>query len=62
MVAKIKDKIMSKHWQLVLYMQVQNLRQRLLIVREYIEEFYKVNLRESYVENSFEKISRYING
>ena len=41
---------------------MQNLRQRLLIVREYIEEFYKVNTKASYIEDSFEKGASYING
>jgi hypothetical protein len=31
-------------------------------VREYTEEFYKVNLRAGYVEDSSEKTVRYING
>ena len=30
--------------------------------REYIEEFYKVNLRAGYVEESVEKTPRYIDG
>ena len=34
----------------------------MLTVREYIEEFYKVNLREGYVEESAEKAARYVNG
>lgn len=31
-------------------------------MREYIEEFYKVNLRAGYVEDTLEKLARYING
>ena len=34
----------------------------MLIVREYIEEFYKVNLRAVYVEESVKKAARYVNG
>ena len=34
----------------------------MLTVREYTEEFYKVNLRDGYVEESTEKASRYVNG
>ena len=34
----------------------------MLIVREYTEEFYKVNLRAGYVEESTEKAARYVNG
>ena len=31
-------------------------------MREYIEEFYKVNLRVGYAEESTEKATRYVNG
>ena len=34
----------------------------MLTVRENTEEFYKVNLRVVYVEESAEKVSRYVNG
>jgi hypothetical protein len=32
-----------------------------MYVREYIEEFYKVNIREGYVKDTPEKFVRYIN-
>ena len=41
---------------------MQNLRHRLLTIREYTEEVYKVNLRVVYVEESIEKVVRYVNG
>ena len=31
-------------------------------VREYTEEFYKVNIRASYVQDIVEKVARYMNG
>ena len=31
-------------------------------MREYTEDFYKVNLRVGYVEESIEKDARYVNG
>ena len=34
----------------------------MLTVREYNKEFYKVNLRAGYVEESAEKANRYVNG
>ena len=58
----MRAKFSPKDYQLTLYSQMQNLRQRLLTVREYTEEFYKVNLRAGYVEESAEKIARYLNG
>jgi len=33
-----------------------------MTVREYTEEFYKVNLRAGYIEDTPEKTARYING
>ena len=33
-----------------------------LTIKEYIEEFYKVNLREEYVEDNPERVAKYING
>ena len=62
MVAKMRDKFLPKYYQLILYRQMQNLIQILLTLREYIEEFYKVNLREGYVEELAEKVARYVNG
>ena len=62
MVAKMRAKFLPKDYQLILYRQMQNLRQRLLTVREYTEEFYKVNLREGYVEELEEMAAKYFNG
>ena len=62
MVENMRDKFFPKYYQLILYREVQNLRQILLMVREYTEEFYKVNLRAGYVEESTEKAARYVNG
>ena len=33
-----------------------------MAVREYIEEFYKVNIRSGHMEDTLEKVARYING
>ena len=62
MVAKMRAKFLPKYYELILYRQVHNLRQILLTVREYTKEFYKVNLRDGYVEESAEKAARYVNG
>ena len=62
MVAKMRGRFLPKDYQLSLYRKMQNLRQRGLIVREYTEEFYKVNLRAGYIEDTSEKTTRYING
>ena len=62
MVAKMRANFLPKYYRLIMYRQVQNLRKMLLIMREYTEEFYKVNLRVVYVEESAEKDSIYVNG
>ena len=62
MIAKMRAKFLPKYYQLIQYRQVHNIRKRLLTVTEYTEEFYKVNLRVGYVEESTEKDDRYVNG
>lgn len=62
MIVKMKGKFLPKYYQLSLYRHVHNLKQRLLAVKEYTEEFYKVNLRADYLENTLKKTTRYING
>ena len=62
MVKKMRANFFPKDYQLIMYRQVQNLRKILLTVREYTEEFYRVNLRDGYVEESVKKASRYVNG
>ena len=62
MVEKMRAKFFPKYYQLSLYRQVHNLSQRLLMVREYTKEFYKVNLRAGYAKESAEKDTRYVNG
>jgi hypothetical protein len=41
MVAKLKDKFIPKDYQINLFRKLQNLRQKGMTVKEYIEEFYK---------------------
>eukprot|EP00253_Pinus_taeda_P021340 PITA_21340 len=62
MVTRMKSKFLPKDYQIALYRQVQNLRQRMTTVKEYTEEFYKVNLRSGYVEDTPEKTTRFVNG
>ena len=62
MITNMKGKFLPKYYQLSIYRQVNNHKQRLLKVREYMEEFYRVNLRAGYVEDTPEKTTKYING
>jgi hypothetical protein len=45
MVAKMKEKFIPKDYQITLFRRMQNLRQKLMSVKEYTEEFYKINIR-----------------
>ena len=38
------------------------MKKRIITVKEYTEEFYKINLREGYIEDTIEKVARYLNG
>ena len=31
-------------------------------VKDYIEEFYRLDIRSGYVDNEIEKVARYLNG
>ena len=45
MLAKLIGKFLPSDYQLSLFIQMQNLRQRSMTVKEYTEEFYKVSIR-----------------
>jgi hypothetical protein len=62
MVAKMKAKFIPKDYQITLFRRMQNLRQKLMSVKEYTEEFYKINIRAGHRESDDEKVSRYMNG
>eukprot|EP00253_Pinus_taeda_P022992 PITA_22992 len=62
MVDKLKGRFLPRDYQIALHRQVQNLRQRGLMVKEYTEEFYRVNLRARYTEDTAERTTRYVNG
>eukprot|EP00253_Pinus_taeda_P005748 PITA_05748 len=62
MVAKLKGRFLPKDYQVELCRRVQNLRQKGMTVKEYTEEFYRVNLRAGYTDETPEKTARYVNG
>lgn len=62
MVEKLRGKFFPSDYQLSLFRQMQNLRQRSLTVKEYKEEFYKVSIRVRQIQDTYEKVARYING
>jgi hypothetical protein len=62
MVAKMKAKFIPRDYQINLFRRMQNLRQKGMIVKEYIEEFYKLNIRAIHHESDDKKVARYMNG
>jgi hypothetical protein len=62
MIAKLKVKFIPRDYQITLFRRMQNLRQKLMTVKEYTEEFYKLNIRAGHRESDDEKVSRYMNG
>ena len=62
MVAKMKAKFISRDDQITLFRRMHNLRQNLMSVKEYTEEFYRINIRAGHRESDDEKVARYMNG
>jgi hypothetical protein len=62
MIAKMKAKFIPKDYQITLFRRMQNLRQKLMTVKEYTKEFYRLNIRAGHRESNDEKVARYMNG
>jgi hypothetical protein len=62
MIAKMKEKFIPRDYQITLFRRIENLRQKLMIVKEHTEEFYKLNIRVGHRESDDEKVARYLNG
>jgi hypothetical protein len=58
----MKAKFKHKDYQITLFRRMQNLRQKMMTMKEYIEEFYKINIRAGHRESNDEKVARYMNG
>jgi hypothetical protein len=55
MIAKMKVKFITRDYQITLFQRMQNLRQKLMTVKEYTEEFYMLNIRAGHrVSNIFD--------
>ena len=59
---KVKKKILLVDYQVSLLREMQNLRQRDMTVKEYTEEFYRLDIKSGHVDDDVEKSARYING
>jgi hypothetical protein len=62
MIVKMKEKFIPMDYHISLFRRMQNLRQKLMTVKEYTEEFYRLNIRVGHRESDDEKVSRYMNG
>jgi hypothetical protein len=62
MIEKMKAKFIPRDYQITLFRRMQNLRQKLMTVKEYTEEFYRLNIRAGHRESDDEKVARYLNG
>jgi hypothetical protein len=58
----MKAKFIPKDDQITLFQEMQNLRQKLMSVKEYTKEFYKINIRGGHQESNDEMVSKYMNG
>jgi hypothetical protein len=62
MIVKMKEKFIPRDYQITLFRRMKNLRQKLMTVKEYIEELYRLNIRAGHRESDDEKVARYLNG
>ena len=62
MVAKLKAKFIPKDYNINLFRKLQNLRLKGMTVKEYLEEFYRLNIKIGQRERDEEKVAKYING
>jgi hypothetical protein len=62
MIANMKAKFIPRDYQITLFRRMQNPRQKLMTVKEYTKEFYKLNIRVGHQESNDEKVARYMNG
>lgn len=61
MIAKIKKKFLHVDYQLI-EKNVEFEIKKDMNVKEYIEEFYKLDIRSRHVDDEVEKVARYLNG
>lgn len=62
MVKKVKNKFLPTDYQIILLIKMQNLRQKDMIVKEYTEELYRLDIKLGHADDNVEKFARYLNG
>ncbi len=58
----VKRKFLLTDFQVSLLRKMQNLRQKDMTVKKYIEEFYILDIGSRHVDDEVEKVGRYLNG
>lgn len=61
MVKNLKKKFLPVDYQVNLIRKMQNLREKDMSVKEYTEEFYRLDIRSGHVDDDVEKVARYLN-
>ena len=61
MIDKLRCNFIPQYYKLVLFRKLKNPKQKSMTVREFTEDFYKVNIRSRHIEDTPEKFSRYVN-
>lgn len=61
MVAKIKGKFLPSDYASQMFKKL-GLKQKEMDVKAYTEQFYRLSIRSSHVEDEVEKVSRYLSG
>ena len=51
MTAMLIRKILPQYYKLVFFRKLQNIKEKLMIVRDFTEEFYNVNIRSGHIED-----------
>ena len=62
MVNKIEKKFLPANYQVNFLRRMQNLKQKEMSIKDYIEEFYRLDIRYGHVDDEIEKVARYLNG
>ena len=57
MVNEIKKKFLPTDYQVNLLRRMQNLKEKDMSMKDYIEEFYRLDIRSGHVDDEVEKIS-----
>ena len=58
----MKKKFLPANYQVNLLRKIQNLKQKDMNVKDYTEEFYRLDIISRHFDDAIEKVARYLNG